>query len=71
MLKAVGGSENPGAQLVICWAYFAPVVEIELTDQLTDLPKSRIAMAPPAPLAPTDLGSSASPDFGRNRSLFL
>ena len=50
MLNDVGGSENQGAQLLICWAYFAPVVERELTDQFTDLPRSRIAMANPGPL---------------------
>ena len=47
------------------------MVEIELTDQLTDMPKSKIAMAPPAPLAPTCLGLLTVGPFGYVNFLLL
>jgi len=46
--RAVEGSENLGVPSLMWWEKSAPVVEKGLTHR----PKSRVAMAPPAPLAP-------------------
>ena len=50
---AVGRSENPGVPVLFGGHNLPPLVEIGLTD----LPKSGVAMAPPAPPGTTGLAS--------------
>ena len=55
-IRAVGRSKNPEVPVLFGGHNLSPLVEIELTD----LPKSGSAMAPPTPLETTNPGQTKS-----------